>query len=274
MIDLHAHTTYSDGTFTPEELLQHAVGSGLSGLAITDHDTFAGYDHAATLERPKDFDLVCGIELTTRRGRSSVHVLGYFPVRPPSARFREQLHELYSQRNERNLRLTARLQSLGIDIEYAEVQAIGRFLTARPHFAQVLVAKGYASSYDDAFNRYLGEDGSAYVVREAPSVPEGIRWIREAGGIASLAHPVRLKMNAEEEAAFIAGLVDNGLQAIEVYHSDHSATDSVRYLKLVQRHNLLITGGSDFHGDIKPNISLGSQDLDIAYLNQLRLSQP
>src|SRR5262249_45565452 len=143
VIDLHAHTTYSDGTFTPEELLAQAGHCGLTALAVTDHDTLAGFDEAAKLSTGSNglapLELVCGIELTTKRGNSSVHVLGYFPSHPPSPRFRRRLHELFEQRMDRNGRLIRKLQSLGLAIELEEVQSIGRYMTGRPHFAQLLV---------------------------------------------------------------------------------------------------------------------------------------
>ncbi|MBI4910695.1 MAG: PHP domain-containing protein [Acidobacteria bacterium] len=271
MIDLHAHTHYSDGTHSPAQLLAHAEECALTALAITDHDTFAGYDEASTIHT--NLDLICGIELTTRLGRSSVHILGYFPGRPPSQHFRDHLQLIADQRKDRNRRLIQKLQSLGIRIELEEVEAVGRYMTARPHFAQVLVRKGYVESYDDAFARYLSEEGSAFVVREAPPVPEGIRSIREAGGVASLAHPIRLKMDSTEEDRFIGRCVDAGMQALEVFHSDHSPAAAARYLQLAERYKLVITGGSDFHGSIKPKVKLGSQRVSRDILTSLRAAQ-
>lgn len=268
MIDLHCHTTHSDGTQSPAELLQEAQECGLTALAVTDHDTFGGFEEAAGSQPPAGLDLIQGIELTTRRDRYAVHVLGYFLNGPPSIRFQQRLRELLEQRGDRNIRLVRKLQDLGLDITLEEVRALGRHMTGRPHFAQVLVAKGYVRTYDEAFARYLNEDGAAYVVRDAPSVADGIGWIRQGGGLPSLAHPIRLRLSNEEE--YIGQLANAGLQAVEVYHSDHGLADRARYQAIADRYGLAASGGSDYHGTIKPNVKLGSQKVDVAVLERLR----
>jgi predicted metal-dependent phosphoesterase TrpH len=265
LIDLHIHTTASDGTYTPGQVVNAAAAMGLEALAITDHDNFAGYDEAAPLAEAAGLDLVCSIELSTRRFQAnsprgkSVHVLGYFLDAPPSAEFRGWLRTLQLARRDRNRRLVARLQELGVDIRLEEAEAIGRIMTGRPHFARILVKKGYASSYQEAFDVYLDESAKAYVQRLEPSLSEGLERITSAGGLPSLAHPMRLgKRNPAEEEQLIGEMCKVGLRGIEAYHCDHSPADEGRYLAIARSYGLAVTGGSDFHGDIKPELKLGT----------------
>ncbi|MGB6944197.1 MAG: PHP domain-containing protein [Bryobacteraceae bacterium] len=262
MIDLHSHTNESDGTFTPSELVDLAMERGLEALAISDHDTFAGFDQALPLARSRGLDLVCGIELSTRVPGSkvrTVHLLGYFLHQPPSADFREWLDELIAGRRDRNQRLIESLHEQGIDIHLGEVERLGRTLTGRPHFARVLIDKGYVSSFDEAFRRYLGESAPSYVERFAPYVEAAIQRVIDGGGLPVLAHPIRLGFrDVEAEEEFIGGLRAAGLGGIEVFHSDHRPADMERYAGIARKYNLAVSGGSDFHGDVKPQISLGT----------------
>src|SRR5579864_2504915 len=162
MIDLHSHTNESDGTCSPWQLVQEARRAGVTILGITDHDTFTGYDTALLHAHNDGVDLVCGIELSTKLHGQSVHLLGYFLRNPDLREFRAWILELQASRRERNVRLVARLQELGIDITLPEVQARGRGMTARPHFAQVMLEKGYVTSLQQAFDDYLDESATAY----------------------------------------------------------------------------------------------------------------
>jgi predicted metal-dependent phosphoesterase TrpH len=259
MIDLHTHTDRSDGTSTPAELIAEAVRVGLAGLAITDHDTFAGYDAAVPHATAANLELICGIELSTRYQGGSVHLLGYFPVTPPSKELRAWLAFILEGRRDRNTRLIAKLQSLGVDITLAEVETMGRTLTGRPHFARVLVDKGYAKDIQSAFDLYLDESARGFVQRQEVPIEEALERILASGGVPSLAHPVRVaKNNWEKLAAYVDDLAGLGLRAIEVYHSDHSPENVFYYGSLAERFHLGVTGGSDFHGGNKPLISLGT----------------
>jgi len=259
MIDLHSHTDQSDGTFTPAELVAEASRVGLRALAITDHDTFAGYDAAIPFAAESGLDLICGIELSTRYQGGSVHLLGYFPGTPPSDELRAWLAWVLEMRRDRNIRLIAKLQSLGLDITLEEVEKLGRTLTARPHFAQVLVRKGYAKDLQDAFDVYLDESARGFVQRQEVPMEEALERILRSGGVPSLAHPVRVaKNNWEKLAVYVEDLAGLGMRAIEVYHSDHSPENVSYYASLAERFNLGMTGGSDFHGANKPAISLGT----------------
>jgi len=255
LIDLHSHTDASDGTFSPSQLIEEAVRVGVRILAVTDHDTFAGHDAAASLAQAAGVDLICGIELSTKLYGRSVHLLGYFLSQGRLGELRDWILDLQAARRDRNLRLVARLQSLGFDITLPEVQAKGRGLTARPHFAQVMVEKGYVATLQQAFDDYLDESAIGYVYRKEPTFAEGVAMIRNAGGIASLAHPVRITADL---AAAMPELCRDGLNAIEAYHSDHQPAQTEMYLDLASKYGLLVTGGSDFHGAAKPGIELGS----------------
>lgn len=255
MIDLHSHTNESDGTFTPAELIQEALATGLEALGVTDHDTLAGYDAAAPLAAAAGLDAVCGVEVSTKLAGRSVHLLGYFAARPPAPEFREWLNDMQVSRRERNVRMAAKLRSLGIDITLEEVEAKGRSLAGRPHFARVLVEKGYVGTTQEAFDRYLDSSAEGYVQRREPRFEEAVERIAAAGGISSVAHPIRLGRDAERQ---IGGMQAMGLRALEAYHSDHSPRHTAEFLEIARRYGLAITGGSDFHGGAKPNIRLGS----------------
>jgi 3',5'-nucleoside bisphosphate phosphatase len=259
MIDLHSHTTASDGTFSPAQLVEEAGRTGVRILGITDHDTFAGFDRASPLAREAGLELVCGIELSTKLHGHSVHLLGYFldELLNPDGfdAFRKWIGDLQASRRDRNVRLIARLRELGVDITLPEVDARGGGMTGRPHFAQVLIAKGYATTVQQAFDEYLDESAKGYVTRREPTFAEAVQQIRQAGGIASLAHPVRIR---EDLASILPDLRGAGLNAIEAYHSDHSPSQTALYLELAAQCGLLVTGGSDFHGAVKPEIQLGT----------------
>ncbi len=259
MIDLHSHTDQSDGTFTAAELVAEATRIGLKALAITDHDTMGGYYQAVPFAAAAGLKLICGIELSTKYQGVSVHLLGYFPAEVPPADFREWLAFLLESRRDRNRRLIEKLNSLGVPITLEEVEAYGKTLTARPHFARVLIDKGFAKDMQDAFDQFLDEKGRGYVQRHDIPIQEAIDRIRAAGGVCSLAHPVRVAKNQWDVLEkYVGELARMGLQAIEVYHSDHSPENVSFYQSLADRFKLGVTGGSDFHGGNKPMISLGT----------------
>jgi predicted metal-dependent phosphoesterase TrpH len=227
--------------------------AGLEAIAITDHDTLAAHDTAAPIAAELGVELVRGIELSCKYGGRNVHLLGYFFDGAPGPEFTTWLRSVLDARRERNCRLARKLQDLGIDVELEEAERLGRGLTGRPHFARVIVDKGYAANIREAFDRYLGEYGTAFVEREAPAVSEAIQQVLSAGGLASLAHPVRV---AEAESA-IAEFAAAGLTAIEAFHTDQGDAETASYLQLAEKFGLAISGGSDFHGANKPNARLG-----------------
>jgi predicted metal-dependent phosphoesterase TrpH len=264
VIDLHSHTNASDGTLTPAELIALAKRNKLEALAITDHDTFEGYDAALPIANTAGFDLVRGIELNSRLlldGATQprfVHVLVYFPSNQPTREFHNWLAQQRAERRERNEKLVKSLQEAGVDITLAEVEARGRTLTGRPHFARVLVEKGYAANFDEAFRKYLGEEAPSYVERDSFTTEEVIKFAREGGGLPVVAHPIRIGMQRATERDVLKRFKQSGLVGLEVYHSEHPPSLQTYYRQLADELQLLPTGGSDFHGAVKPDIDLGS----------------
>ncbi len=266
MIDLHVHTDRSDGSTAPADLVRQARELGIQALGIADHDTLAGYDAACPSAAEAGLELVCGVELSTRpeaqknsnKRERSVHVLGYFICSAPSPDFRRWLESQQASRRQRNLDLVARLRQLGVEIALEDAEVYGRTQVGRPHFAKVLCDKGYVATVQDAFDVYLADDAKASVERDEPSLEEGIQRICAGGGFASLAHPVRLPQQGIDLETLVRKLRDTGLTGIEVYHSEHTPEHSAIYLDLARRLDLIATGGSDFHGDNKPGVQLGS----------------
>lgn len=266
MIDLHTHTDRSDGSTPPGDLVRLAVCEGIEALGIADHDTLAGYDAALPTATAYGLELICAVELSTRpnekssngKREPSVHLLGYWLFAPPSAQFRQWLESQQESRRQRNLQLVAKLQQLGVDVTLDEAETYGRNQVGRPHFARVLCDKGYASNLQEAFDVYLADEAKAAIERDEPTLAAGIRRITDSGGMASLAHPVRLPQRGLDLASLLERLIDVGLQGIEVFHSEHSPADTAEYARLARRYDLVPTGGTDFHGENKPGIRLGT----------------
>lgn len=276
MVDLHSHTDASDGSDAPFELVDNALRAGVTALSITDHDTFAGYYAAKPYALAKGLDLLCGIELSTKYKEQTIHLLGYFPRAEPAAPFGDWLKILQTKRRDRNQRLVENLRKTGVAITLAEVEALGKTMAGRPHFAMILMRKKYVKTMQEAFDKYLAENGRAYTEREEVPLAEGIQRMREAGGIPVIAHPSRLgRRTAAEEAEWIEAAVGMGMLGLEVRHSDHDAAAVKRYTALAARWGLLTTGGSDYHGSYKPHIQLGTGkfgnvSVPMEWLEQLR----
>jgi predicted metal-dependent phosphoesterase TrpH len=258
MIDLHTHTTESDGTFRPEELVREAKQVGLEALAITDHDTFTGYEIARPCAVQQGLELVCGIELATKFHGHAVHLLAYFLNDPPGEGFRRWVVTLQEGRRRRNQELIEKLNAAGMPVTIEELEQRGRKLIVRPHFAAVMLAKGYVQSLDEAFGKYLDESGSCYVPMESPEFAEAVAEISNGGGISVLPHPVRINVTDGELETMVGEMRGLGLNGIEVYHSDHDARHREFYRSVAERFGLKISGGSDFHGAHKPRVALGS----------------
>jgi 3',5'-nucleoside bisphosphate phosphatase len=271
MVDLHSHSDRSDGQLPPEELVELAQRRGLTSLAITDHDSVEGYDVAAPHAQRLGLDLICGVELNSKFHGRAIHILGYFLERPPGEAFRGHLSCLQQARRERNQRLTKRLQQLGLSVRLEEAQALGRSQTGRPHFAQLLVQKGYATGIRDAFDRYLDERAPGYVERRDPSLENVFRWLHEAGAISSWAHPGRFLREGDPPVEeWFQELAASGLNAIEAFHSDHTPAEAERFRAIAERLGLGVTGGSDFHGPNRSRAALASLNLPDSLLDNLR----
>ncbi|MBI1369291.1 MAG: PHP domain-containing protein [Planctomycetes bacterium] len=266
-IDLHMHSTASDGTDAPAALAKLAAEAGLSAIALTDHDTTAGLAECAKACKRRKLTFVPGIELSTERGkpRGALHLLGYH-IREDAPALRAVIDELQEARRMRNPQIVESLQKLGVDItldeiaaEAGEAGASGSATIGRPHIAAVLVRKGYAKSIQDAFRRYIGFGAPAYARKDNLAPQRGIEAIHEAGGVAVLAHPVQLKCEDDTELQqLVAQLVRAGLDGLEIWHSDHTPAMVDQYRRLAERYELIVTGGSDYHG-LRKQIAIGSQ---------------
>lgn len=249
MIDLHTHTTASDGALTPRELVERAHGLGIRTLSVTDHDTLAGVSEASAAADARSMELLPGIEITAVHKSRDVHMLAYFldPDPPGLAPFLERQRR---DRTRRAREMTVRLAALGapIDLEslIAGAEAAGKAV-ARPTVARALLDAGHVTSLQQAFDRWLADGRPAYVPRTGASPVEVVRLVTRCGGLPVLAHPGLLRRDE-----LIPELVAAGLGAIEVYHSDHDEGARSRYLRVAAQHGLVVSGGSDFHGDDHP----------------------
>lgn len=256
-LDLHLHTTHSDGSCTPSEVVNMAHLAGVTALAITDHDITTGIAEAFTAGQQCGIEIIPGVEISSLAGNSELHILGYF-LDWQDFDLLERLKILREDRHRRNPRIIERLQALGIDIMYDEVRALaGTDSIGRPHIARVLMDKHVVASAKEAFDRFLAEGKPAYVPRELPSPVEAIQWIKAAGGLAVLAHPTWVKLEGHPLIDLVRQLKADGLDGVEVYYSTHAARQTREYLSLAQQLGLLVTGGSDFHGLTKPDIEVG-----------------
>jgi 3',5'-nucleoside bisphosphate phosphatase len=253
LIDLHMHTTSSDGRCTPEELVERAWNAGIRTMSVTDHDTLSGVAAATTAADARGMRLVPGIEITAVERGKDVHVLGYF-VSESTPGLSELLTRQRRQRLERAVEIAARLARLGVPIDAdamaATATAAGGKSLARPQIAAMLIAAGHVNSVAEAFERYLGEDSPAYVPHSGASPAEVVELVARGGGAASLAHPgYRGAGPSAPKDDLIPDLVDAGLVAVEAIHSSHDADQQAHYIKLAALHKLAVTGGSDYHGE-------------------------
>lgn len=257
-IDLHTHSTASDGTYSPHDLVVLAKKEGVGFMALTDHDSVDGVAEALETGRAIGVKVISGVELSVDHANREMHILGY-NVDIDDAEFRANLQKLVDYRNLRNSLMIERLQQLGIAISLEEVaKEAGGKVIGRPHFANVLINKGVVCSTDEAFERFLGAGKPAYVKKEKLTPEEGIALLVKAKGIPVLAHPTYLAESTYNElSSLIIRLKAVGLMGIEAYYPQHTLEETHKFVALAKEHDLLITGGSDFHGINKPNIQLG-----------------
>ncbi len=268
IIDLHTHTTASDGSSSPEELVRLASSLGLSAVAITDHDNVSGIEEAMQAGDKYGVEIVPGIEISVDFNSGTMHMLGYY-IDYRDSTLLEKLAFLQSERDTRNTRIVKKLNELGMKITYDEVKSIADGQVGRPHFAQILQRKGFVKDFNEAFDRFLGKGKPAYAEKGRFNTEDAIGLILNTGGIPVLAHPPYLYisdyMNLKKT---ISGLKSLGLMGIETYYSTHTQKQTENLVKISNELDLLITGGSDFHGEIKPEIVIGSgidNNLNIGY---------
>ncbi len=259
MIDLHVHTNASDGTLSPAETVRHACRRGLSALAVTDHDTVEGVAEALAAGIDAGIEVVPGIEISAEHHLGTLHVLGYY-IHHDDQRLRGRIDVLQQARNERNPRIIARLRELGVAITLEQVEREAETgQVGRPHFAKVMVQQGFVRSVREAFDRYLKKGACAYIDKYRFPADAAIACIRDAGGVAVLAHPAIIGPHSSAVLQeLVAELTGYGLQGIEVYYPEHSSAQQQLYKSLARRFGLVETGGSDFHGTNVNGIEIGT----------------
>lgn len=255
-IDLHTHSTASDGSMRPAELVRYAREAGLAAIALTDHDSMGGVEEAIEEGKKTGVEVVAGVEIGVEF-KPEMHMLGYF-FGDSYENIREVLEELRQNREKRNPQIVEKLNEMGFAITMEEVrEAAGGNVIGRPHIAKVLVDKGYAASVSEVFDKYLSAGRPAYFKKDRLTPGQGMQEILKAGGVPVLAHPLYLERDWDQLDELLAQLKQEGLKGLEVYYTDHSEEDIIQYRRLAEKHGLVMTGGSDFHGSFKPDIDLG-----------------
>lgn len=265
MIDLHTHSTCSDGTDPPERVVELAVTAGCSAVALTDHDTLSGLPRAMARAQELGITLVPGCEVSCAYEGGSAHVLVYF-AEADDGPLQAELAALRRDRVARNRELADRLRTLGLDVTYDEIvaQAAGEESAGRPHVAAVLVRHGYAESIPDAFDRWLGTGAPAYVPKARLEPAALAAAARASGAVAVLAHPLTLGLDAGGLESAVAHLAEAGFAGIEAHYGRYSPETRAELVALAGRHDLVATGGSDYHGDVKAGLSVGTGEGDLA----------
>lgn len=255
-IDLHTHSTFSDGTFTPLQLVKYAEEKGLKAFALTDHDTTEGVKEAKSIET--NVEVISGVEISTRYDKKEIHIVGLY-VNENDADLNKQLKYYREKRVTRNFEILEKLNSLGVNITIDDVkESCTGDVISRAHIAKALVSKGFVGSYTEAFDRYLGDNKCVYVPRETLNYEESMELITKAGGVPVLAHPLLYKMSDTNLENMMVKLRQKGLKAVEVYYSTHSNSDTQHIMAMANRVGLIYSGGSDFHGATKPKIDMGT----------------
>ncbi|MFW9923425.1 MAG: PHP domain-containing protein [Candidatus Thorarchaeota archaeon] len=269
-VDLHLHTTASDGTFTPKELVRFSRLIKLKAIAITDHDSVAGIDEAMEAALIEGIEVIPGIELSTEQDDFSIHILGLF-VDHHNKDLLKLTNEVQNAREERAKRIVKKINSLNKKpkISFKEVQDQANGLIARPHIGELLIKYGYAQSMDEAFEKYLKRGAPCYVPRFKLTPKKGIAFLRNIGAIPILAHPGLLPQELDIEE-FVKDLVQNGLLGLEAYYPTHSYTQKEFFIKLAEKYDLLISGGSDCHGLLNNGPFVGSQYIPYSLLQKMK----
>lgn len=272
-VDFHTHSTFSDGTMTPTELLKHADEVGLSAIALTDHDSVDGIKEAIEASKSCCVEFIPGIEFSVT-ANTEIHIIGLF-IDPENEILLKTIEKTRSQRKRRMEEVCQKLRSHGFDITYDEALALagGDFL-GRAHIAKLMMEKGYVKTVKEAFDKYIGLNKPCYAVKKEITPKDAITAIRSAGGLAFLAHLHQTKLNNEDLDDLLSELKEYGLNGIEAYYTEYSDENIIQFRALAQKHGLYYSGGSDFHGTMKPMVKLksGYSDLHIPYsiLNNLK----
>ncbi|MBN1692826.1 MAG: PHP domain-containing protein [Dehalococcoidales bacterium] len=267
LVDLHIHTTASDGKYSPDVIVARAAETGLKYISITDHDTIDGITPAIKAAKSyPGLTLIPGVEISTDLADGEAHILGYF-IDYASPDFQKELEKFRDSRLGRGQRMVAKLNELGIKIDWSRVQAIaGDGAIGRPHVAQAMLEKGYVKTFEEAFDKYIGHGGPAYVEREKMTPQEAVALIISAGGIPVLAHPFTVK----DSEAMAAALKEAGLIGIEAYYKDNTPEQTAATLELAEKYSLIATGGTDYHGiDESKEVMIGGVEVPLEAAERL-----
>ncbi|MCD8322738.1 MAG: PHP domain-containing protein [Oscillospiraceae bacterium] len=257
-IDLHIHTTASDGTDAPQAIVELAHTLGLRAIAVTDHDSVAGIAEAQTAGKALGVEVIAGIEISADYRGNRAHILGYF-IDPASPALAPAVNWAVNEREARNEKIVGAMEADGFDISLEALrQAYPDAVLGRPHMAEWLMKKGYVSSVKEAFDRYLGDGMPYYRPRERMPMAQAMEVIAQAGGVPVLAHPFQYGYDEAERTAFIRAAIEAGCQGLEAYYSEHSPVQRQWLLDAAAEYGLKVSGGSDYHGSRKPHIQMGS----------------
>jgi predicted metal-dependent phosphoesterase TrpH len=258
VIDLHTHTTYSDGSETPTRLVEEAAALGLDAVAVTDHDTVDGLPEALAAGERLGIRVVPGVEINLEHDQVTMDVLGYFLGGSPSDELREQLAELRRYRDDRNARIVARLGELGYPLDAGDLAAASKDgAVGRPHIGEAMMRRGYVDTISEAFDRFLRRGAPAWVDRRRLSLGAALRLLRASGGLPVLAHPGIIRTDAAGLDRIVREAARLGLAGIECFYPLHDDVTVSRCLGLAHKYGLVATGGSDYHGTVKPDARLG-----------------
>ena len=257
MIDLHAHTSASDGTYSPKELLKLAKSDGIEAIAITEHDTIEGLPEALEAGEKMGVEVIPGVEISIDYQPGSMHVLGLF-LDIENEKLKEYITDLQTSRSSRNPRIIEKLNELGLSITMEEVEKIsGGGQVGRPHIAAALLKNGHVRTIQHAFDKYLKKGAVAYYERHRLTREKAVDMIHGAGGLVILAHPHTLGVNGISLDNLMAELKEVGFDGLELFYNSHSPSDEDKLMKIVDKNGFVISGGTDFHGENKPSIKLG-----------------
>lgn len=276
MIDLHAHTTASDGTMSPNDLVILAKKHGIEAIAITDHDTVEGIPEALAAGEREGIEVIPGFELSVEHNPGSMHILGLL-IDHENEQLNESLREIQASRATRNPKIIEKLNEFGLNVSMEEVEKIsGGGQLGRPHIAAALIKKRYVRTVQEAFDKYLKKGASAYFERQRLTRGETVDMIHGAGGLVIIAHPGTLGVNGQQLDSLLQELKDVGFDGIEVFYNNHSQVEEDRLMQAADKFGFLISGGTDFHGENKPaiKIGIGYGNMAIPYevLQEMKLS--
>ncbi len=257
-VDLHVHSNKSDGSLSPSDLVLEAKKKGLKAFALTDHDTVDGIDEAMAASENSGVTVIPGIELSTEYEGKDIHIVGLLIDKEQPA-FQDKIQEFVDSRIQRNRKMCQKLTEAGCPLTYEElVDEFPGAVITRAHYAQILLKKGYTKSLKEAFERYIGDRGPCFIPREKITPEDGVKLILSAKGIPVLAHPLLYGMGKERLQILVDRLKDAGLEAIEAVYCTYSPSEETQMREFAKKNGLLISGGSDFHGNAKPGLEMGT----------------